>query len=63
MITGPTITLEGDVNGAPHPEASVYATKFSGRYEHRVITGRIGHNRPQEAPRAFAQAIIDVAGR
>jgi pimeloyl-ACP methyl ester carboxylesterase len=63
VITVPTITLEGDANGAPHPEASVYATKFSGRYEHRVITGGIGHNLPQEAPRAFAQAIVDVAGR
>jgi pimeloyl-ACP methyl ester carboxylesterase len=63
VITVPTITLEGDANGAPHPEASVYATKFSGRYQHRVITGGIGHNLPQEAPRAFAQAVIDVAGR
>ena len=63
VITVPTITLEGDANGAPHPEASAYARKFSGRYEHRVITGGIGHNLPQEAPRAFAQAIIDVGGR
>jgi pimeloyl-ACP methyl ester carboxylesterase len=63
VITVRTITLEGDANGAPHPEASVYATKFSGRYQHRVITGGIGHNLPQEAPRAFAQAVIDVAGR
>jgi pimeloyl-ACP methyl ester carboxylesterase len=60
VITVPTITLEGDANGAPHPEASVYSTKFSGRYAHRVITGGIGHNLPQEAPRAFAQAVIDV---
>jgi pimeloyl-ACP methyl ester carboxylesterase len=59
-ITVPTITLEGDANGAPHPDASVYASKFSGRYEHRVITGGIGHNLPQEAPRAFAQAVIEV---
>ena len=59
-ISVPTITLEGDANGAPHPEASAYAGKFSGRYEHRVITGGIGHNLPQEAPRAFTQAIIDV---
>jgi pimeloyl-ACP methyl ester carboxylesterase len=63
VITVPTITLEGDANGAPHPEASVYAKKFSGRYEHRVITGGIGHNLPQEAPQAFAQAIVDVEGR
>jgi pimeloyl-ACP methyl ester carboxylesterase len=63
IITVPTITLEGDANGAPHPDASVYAKKFSGRYEHRVITGGIGHNLPQEAPRAFAQAIVDVDGR
>ena len=59
-ISVPTITLEGDANGAPHPDASAYATKFSGRYEHRVITGGIGHNLPQEAPRAFAQAVLDV---
>jgi len=59
-ITVPTITLEGDANGAPHPDASSYARKFSGRYEHRVITGGVGHNLPQEAPQAFAQAIIDV---
>jgi pimeloyl-ACP methyl ester carboxylesterase len=62
VITVPTITLEGDANGAPHPEASVYAKKFSGRYEHRVITGGIGHNLPQEAPQPFAQAVIDVDG-
>src|SRR3989440_5676544 len=61
-ITVPTITLEGDANGAPHPEVSSYARKFSGRYEHRVITGGVGHNLPQEAPQAFAQAIVDVDG-
>jgi pimeloyl-ACP methyl ester carboxylesterase len=59
-ISMPTITLEGDANGAPHPEASAYAGKFSGRYEHRLITGGVGHNLPQEAPGDFAQAIIDV---
>jgi pimeloyl-ACP methyl ester carboxylesterase len=59
-IAVPTITLEGDANGAPHPEASAYAGKFSGRYAHRVITGGVGHNLPQEAPLDFAQAIIDV---
>lgn len=59
-IIMPTITLEGDANGAPHPEASAYAGKFSGRYEHRLITGGVGHNLPQEAPGDFAQAIIDV---
>jgi pimeloyl-ACP methyl ester carboxylesterase len=59
-ITVPTITLEGDANGAPHPDASTYAQKFSGRYEHRIITGGVGHNLPQEAPQAFAQAIFDV---
>ena len=57
----PTITLEGDANGAPHPEASAYVAKFSGQYEHRVIEGGIGHNLPQEAPDAFVQAIFDVA--
>jgi pimeloyl-ACP methyl ester carboxylesterase len=59
-ITVPAITLEGDANGAPHLDASAYARKFSGRYAHRVITGGVGHNLPQEAPQAFAQAIIDV---
>jgi pimeloyl-ACP methyl ester carboxylesterase len=59
-ITVPTITLEGDANGAPHPEASAYAKKFSGRYAHRIIEGGVGHNLPQEAPQAFAQAVIDV---
>jgi pimeloyl-ACP methyl ester carboxylesterase len=56
----PTITLEGDANGAPHADAQSYAGKFSGKYEHRVITGGVGHNLPQEAPHAFAQAVIDV---
>jgi pimeloyl-ACP methyl ester carboxylesterase len=59
-IAIPTITLEGDANGAPHPDPSVYARKFSGKYEHRLISGGIGHNLPQEAPQAFAQAVIDV---
>lgn len=62
IITVPTITLEGDANGAPHPEGSAYAKKFSGKYDHRVIEGGIGHNLPQEAPAAFAQAIVDVDG-
>jgi pimeloyl-ACP methyl ester carboxylesterase len=56
-----SITLEGDANGAPHPEPSAYAKKFSGKYEHRLITGGIGHNLPQEAPQAFAKAMVDVA--
>ncbi len=59
-ITVPTMTLEGDANGAAHLDASAYARKFSGRYAHRIITGGVGHNLPQEAPLAFAQAIIDV---
>ena len=62
VITVPTITLEGDANGAPHPDPRLYASKFSGRYTHRFITGGIGHNLPQEAPRAFAQAVVDVDG-
>jgi pimeloyl-ACP methyl ester carboxylesterase len=62
VISVPTITLEGDANGAPHPEPSAYAKKFSGKYEHRLITGGTGHNLPQEAPQAFAQAVVDVAG-
>jgi pimeloyl-ACP methyl ester carboxylesterase len=61
-ITVPTITLEGDANGAPHPEASSYAKKFSGRYKHRIVKGGVGHNLPQEAPQAFAEAIIEVNG-
>ena len=60
LIAVPTITLEGDANGAPHPDPSAYAKKFSGKYEHRLITGGIGHNLPQEAPEAFAKAILDV---
>ncbi|WP_431945625.1 alpha/beta fold hydrolase [Micromonospora marina] len=59
-ISVPTITLEGDANGAPHLDPSVYAGRFTGRYEHRTVTGGIGHNLPQEAPRAFAQAILDL---
>jgi hypothetical protein len=61
VITVPTITMEGDANGAPHPEPSAYAKKFAGRYEHRTIPGGIGHNLPQEVPRAFAEAIVNVA--
>lgn len=60
IIGVPSITLEGDANGAPHPDASTYAKMFSGRYDHRVATGGIGHNLPQEAPQAFAQAVVDV---
>ena len=60
-IRVPTITLEGDANGAPHPEPAAYAKRFTGKYEHRTIAGGIGHNLPQEAPQAFAQAVLDVA--
>jgi pimeloyl-ACP methyl ester carboxylesterase len=59
-IAVPTITMEGDANGAPHPEPAAYAKKFTGKYQHRLITGGIGHNLPQEAPQDFAQAIIDA---
>jgi len=59
-ITVPTSTMESDANGAPHPDPAAYANKFSGPYEHRHITGGIGHNLPQEAPQAFAQAVVDV---
>jgi pimeloyl-ACP methyl ester carboxylesterase len=52
--------LEGDANGAPHPDAAAYAKKFSGKYAHRVVSGGVGHNLPQEAPRAFADAVIEV---
>jgi pimeloyl-ACP methyl ester carboxylesterase len=61
VISVPTITLEGDANGAPHPEPAAYARKFTGRYKHRTINGGIGHNLPQEAPQAFAEAVVDVA--
>lgn len=59
-VTVPSITMEGDANGAFHVPPGVYASKFTGKYEHRTLTGGIGHNLPQEAPRAFAQAVIDV---
>ena len=62
LITVPTITLEGDANGAPHPDASSYAKKFSGKYTHRIIKGGVGHNLPQEAPQAFAEAVVEVDG-
>ncbi len=62
VITVPSITLEGDANGAPHPDSSAYAKKFSGKYVHRLITGGVGHNLPQEAPGAFADAVIEVDG-
>ena len=62
IVTVPTITLEGDSNGAPHPEPIAYAKKFVGRYEHRTITGGVGHNLPQEAPDAFAKAVVDADG-
>jgi pimeloyl-ACP methyl ester carboxylesterase len=60
VIQVPTITLEGDANGAPHPEPASYARQFSGRYAHRLIRGGIGHNLPQEAPREFTQAVVDA---
>jgi pimeloyl-ACP methyl ester carboxylesterase len=62
VIAVPTITLEGDANGAPHPDPSSYAKKFSGKYSHRTIKGGIGHNLPQEAPQAFAKAVVEVDG-
>jgi pimeloyl-ACP methyl ester carboxylesterase len=61
QISVPTITLEGDANGAPHPDPAAYARKFSGRYLHRLVKGGIGHNLPQEAPEAFSQAVMDVS--
>jgi pimeloyl-ACP methyl ester carboxylesterase len=63
VITVPTITLEGDANGAPHPDPGTYAGKFTGKYAHRLVQGGIGHNLPQEAPKAFADAVLEVAGR
>ena len=61
VIAVPTITMESDANGAAHPDPSAYRGKFSGKYTHRLIKGGVGHNLPQEAPRAFAEAIVDVA--
>ena len=60
VITVPTITLEGDANGAPHPDVSSHARKFSGKYTHRIVKGGIGHNVPQEAPQDFAKAVVEV---
>jgi pimeloyl-ACP methyl ester carboxylesterase len=57
----PSITLEGDANGAPHRDPASYARKVSGKYTHPLVTGGIGHNLPQEAPNAFAEAVIDVS--
>ena len=62
LITVPTITLQGDADGAPRPDPSSYAKKFSGKYSHRLIQGGIGHNLPQEAPQAFAKAVVEVDG-
>lgn len=59
IITVPTITLEGDANGAPHPEAGSYAKMFSGKYLHRIVQGGVGHNLPQEAPNAFVEAVLE----
>src|SRR5437773_12168962 len=63
VIAVPTITVEGDANGAPHPDPAAYAKKFSGTYAHRLVEGGVGHNLPQEAPQAFAQAVLEVGGR
>jgi pimeloyl-ACP methyl ester carboxylesterase len=62
VIGVPTITLEGDANGAPHPDPASYAEKFTGKYTHRLIAGGVGHNLPQEAPQAFAEAVVEVDG-
>jgi pimeloyl-ACP methyl ester carboxylesterase len=61
LISVPTITMEGDANGAPHPEPPAYAKMFRGKYSHRNVTGGIGHNLPQEAPQAFARGILEVS--
>jgi pimeloyl-ACP methyl ester carboxylesterase len=62
VISVPAITLEGDANGAPHPDPAAYAGKFTGKYSHRLIAGGVGHNLPQEAPQAFAKAVVEVGG-
>jgi hypothetical protein len=58
----PAITMEGDSNGSSHAPSTAYRNRFSGKYDYRLITGGVGHNIPQEAPQAFAQAVIDVDG-
>jgi pimeloyl-ACP methyl ester carboxylesterase len=60
VIAVPAVTLEGDANGAPHPDPSTYAARFAGPYAHRTVEGGIGHNLPQEAPQAFADAVVAV---
>jgi pimeloyl-ACP methyl ester carboxylesterase len=60
VVSVPAITLEGDANGAPHPDPSAYANRFAGTYSHRTVEGGVGHNIPQEAPAAFAEAILDL---
>jgi pimeloyl-ACP methyl ester carboxylesterase len=60
VIAVPAITLEGDANGAPHPDPASYTGKFTGRYTHRLVAGGVGHNLPQEAPQAFAEAVVEV---
>jgi pimeloyl-ACP methyl ester carboxylesterase len=62
IVSVPAITLEGDANGAPHPDPASYAEKFTGRYTHSLIAGGVGHNLPQEAPEAFAEAVVEVGG-
>jgi pimeloyl-ACP methyl ester carboxylesterase len=61
VISVPTITIEGDANGAPHQDPASYAKRFSGKYLHRTIGGGVGHNPPQEAPQAFAEAVLEAA--
>jgi pimeloyl-ACP methyl ester carboxylesterase len=62
VIAVPSVTVEGDANGAPHPDSRAYAKKFSGKYAHRLLKGGVGHNLPQEAPQAFAEAVVEVVG-
>jgi pimeloyl-ACP methyl ester carboxylesterase len=62
VVTVPAITMEGDSNGAIHAPSTAYRNKFGGKYEHRDVGGGVGHNLPQEAPDAFAKAVIDVNG-
>ncbi len=59
-ITVPSITMEGYANDAPHPQPAAHAKRFTGKYRHIDVSGGIGHNLPQESPRAFADAVIAV---
>lgn len=59
-VSVPTVTIASDFDG-PAIDGAPYRKKFTGKYAHRILKG-IGHNVPQEAPRAFADAVLEAAG-